>query len=611
MMKYLIPILLLSFHLSFAQRNYIAVITNPEIGPQNNAMNLIGVVEDINKRQNIAHVVVLGNITANGKFDEFIWAQEILDELTSPYFVIGGEKDYLLSEGKGSEIPLLWGDDKNILNEKNYSLVSINTFLPDFPSKKYIGVETESWLADNLSDPKISRLITFSFHPIQIAENSYKFFEMNMNKKIFSFVSKEDKSIMNSSIFEGLYLNRKESWGYLLVSTNKDSIQVTKIFSEEIKTKVKPEIVKSSFAKPLLLESTKSTGFISSGSKLWSASINKTKRTASIYDSDKIYNIFCDGIIVCLNNSGEELWHFETNKRISHPPLIADDLLVVASDDGDIITINATKGSPQQIIGIGERIASGISIIDMTEGGDINKAVIVGTVSGNIYCYDLFTLDPIWTQQLASGSTEICIASSIVNSNEKIFFYDNTGTLYCYSAANGMLIWKIDASKGGWKAVTKILGSQNENRIIIINTNLYLIDGCGNLFCIDALLGTVKWNIKNINANGLIRLNLQQDLILLTKKNTIVSISTKIGKVISETELPLETRDAMITDLLVIDNKMIVGFGDGWVYKIKEKQKVERFFRSSSAPVVSLTNVNGNCLVTDYDGRITLLKLSP
>ena len=131
-MKIFILIFLLSLSISFAQNSKIAVITNPEIGAGSNATNLIQVVVDINNRQNINHVVVIGNITANGKFDEFIWAQEILDELTAPYFIVGGDNDYLLSEGKGSEISLLWGDDKNIFNDKNYLLVCVDTFLPDF-----------------------------------------------------------------------------------------------------------------------------------------------------------------------------------------------------------------------------------------------------------------------------------------------------------------------------------------------------------------------------------------------------------------------------------------------------------------------------------------------
>ena len=84
--------------LCFAQSNYIALITEPQIGTQEAADNLIKVVEDINIRNNISQVIVLGNITANGKFDEFIWAQEILDALKVPYFVVGGEKDYLVKE---------------------------------------------------------------------------------------------------------------------------------------------------------------------------------------------------------------------------------------------------------------------------------------------------------------------------------------------------------------------------------------------------------------------------------------------------------------------------------------------------------------------------------
>jgi outer membrane protein assembly factor BamB len=603
-MKLLIPIFLLSLHLSFAQGNYIAVITNPEIGPQSNAMNLIEVVVEINTRQNIAQVVVLGNITANGKFDEFIWAQEILDELTAPYFVIGGEKDYFLSEGKGSEISLLWGDDKIFLLDQNYSLICLNTLLPSYPDKKYIDIETLSLLRNKLSSLSLNRVITFSFEPLNVAENSQNFYELTLNKKVFSFVGKEDKSVKVKSMYEGLYLNRKDGWGYLLVSTYKDSIQIKKILSEEIKRKAKPEIVKSLFSKPLVLESKESIKFISSGSKLWSVNIDKTKRTTSVYGSDRIYNVFKDGSVICLNNLGVEQWRFETNERIHSPPLIENDLLVLASDDGDIITLNSNSGNPHQIIGIGERISSGFSVIDIEERGDITKAVIVGTVYGNIYCYDLLTLDPLWTQPLNFSGQETSTVSTIVHSDNKIFLVDDKGTLCCFSAVNGMLIWNLEASKGGWRASVKALVSHEANE-----KNIYLFDAAGNLFCVDALLGTVKWNIKNISANGLIRVNSSNELVLPTTNNKVVIVSPKLGKVVSEIELPLESKAEEKTDLLVIGDKIIIGFSDGWVYKIQAKQKAEKFFRGGLAPIVSLTNIDGNCLVIDYDGRMTLLKI--
>jgi outer membrane protein assembly factor BamB len=202
-------------------------------------------------------------------------------------------------------------------------------------------------------------------------------------------------------------------------------------------------------------------------------------------------------------------------------------------------------------------------------------------------------------------NSEISIASSIVHSDNKIFFFDNKGTLYCYSAANGMLIWKLEASNGGWKSREQVSNSQ-----VIIDNNLFLIDTAGNLFCVDALLGKVKWNIKNINANGLIILNDKQDFILPTKNNKVVIVSQKFGQVINEIELPLETSEEAISDLVVIGDNIIVGFSNGWVYKIQAKQKAARFFCGGLAPIISLTNVDGNCLVTDYDGKFTLLNLS-
>lgn len=607
-MKLLIPILLLSLHLSFAQGSFFAVITDPQIGPQSNAMNLLDVVEEINLQQNISHVVVIGNITANGKFDEFVWAQEILDGLTAPYSVVGGEKDYLLSEGKGSEISLLWGDDKFYHSENNYALVCLNSFLPEYPSKKYFGAETLSWLGENLSNSKASHLFTFSYHPIQNAENASQILEELTQNKMFSFIGKEDKSKINNAIFEGLYLNRKDGWGYLLISVKKDSIQIQKILSDEIKKKVKPEILRVAFTKPLVIGTKEQTSFISSGSKVWSVGVKKTKITVSINDSEKIFSTFKSGLTLCMDNQGKEKWRLETNEKLISPPVLEKDLLVVTSDDGDIITINVNTGNPYQIIGIGERITTGVSVIDVEEGRTLTKAAVIGTEFGSLLCYDLYSLDPIWTQQVSGMGESLHLVSNIVSSNNKIFVQDNSGTLYCFSALNGMLIWQIGASKGGWKAVTGSSYSSGQN-LKAINNEVFLIDVSGNLFCVDALLGTVKWNIKNLNANNLIRLSNQNELILPTSKNKIAVVSTRLGKVATEIELPLELKNESITDLVVIGDKMLVGFSNGWVYRIRVKQKSEKFFRGGLAPIVSLTNVDGNCLVTDYDGRFTLLKV--
>jgi len=280
----------------------------------------------------------------------------------------------------------------------------------------------------------------------------------------------------------------------------------------------------------------------------------------------------------------------------------------VSTVDGDILTLNANTGNPYQTIGIGEKITSGISITEIDEAGFKTQALVTGTQYGNIYCYDLITLDPIWTQNLANFGENLSVNSQIAFSNNKIFLLDNEGSLFCLSAVNGMLIWKIPGSKGGWKVFS---GSViwGKNNPVAKGNLLYLVDNSGNLFCIDALLGNPKWDLKNIGSIGKI-INGKDEFILPTKKNTIAFISLKTGKVTKEIEIPFLNKSESITDILIIGEKIIVGSSDGWVYNIKSRQKVEKLFRMGPAPIVSLQNSDGNCLATDYDGNVTLLNVS-
>ena len=583
--------------LCFAQSNYIALITEPQIGTQEAADNLIKVVEDINIRNNISQVIVLGNITANGKFDEFIWAQEILDALKVPYFVVGGEKDYLLSEGKGSEISSLWGDDKKIFYNKNINLVCFNTILPEYSTDNHLSAETLNWLKDIFVKSNSKRIITFSYLPLSKSDNSSNFFKITLDYKLFSFVSKEEKQRSEIPTFEGFYLNRKNDWGYLLISTKKDSVIIKKILGDELKKKTKPEIIKSSFAPITLFKSIKPVQTFSSADVLWEADLEKTIVTSPVTKGDKILAAFKDGTIVCISSEGNEKWRYESHGKIKSSIKTSDDLLIVSTTEGDISTLDINTGPPAQVIGIGEKLA-GIAVADLERN---SKGIVAGTTNGNLYCYNLATLEQVWTNQIS----DVAIIPPVVYSKSKIFFQDKKGTLYCISVNNGLLIWKISAKQGEWKNKS----SNFENNIIAVSNNLFLIDETGNLFCVDALLGMNNWNIKNIEAGGIIQLNDKNDLTVSTNKNKILTISIKSKKIINEIVLPQVVNT--MTDFCVIGNNVLVSYDDGIVYLIKPKQKPEKIFRGSSAPVVSLTNINGNCLITDYDGNFILLKILP
>ena len=308
-------------------------------------------------------------------------------------------------------------------------------------------------------------------------------------------------------------------------------------------------------------------------------------------------------MVICVNKSGEEKWIYQTNGRIYSSLIAEGDLILAATNEGDLLSLNANTGSLVQVIGIGETITSELCVTDIKENGSITKAVVTGTSNGNLYCYDLYTLEPLWINQSANNGTGNRIISSIVGTNNKVFFQDLEGTIYCVSAVNGLLLWL-------WKPPIKNTNPLFKTDIIIEDNNICLIDGGGNFRCIDALLGTEKWNIRNISAMGLIKVNKKTELCIATNKNEILTISTKLGKATTKIGLSAQTKGKIITDFLFIDDKIITGFSEGSVYETKPKQKTRLVFKYSSASIVSLTNIEGKCLVTDYDSNITLLSIT-
>lgn len=65
----------------------------------------------------------------------------------------------------------------------------------------------------------------------------------------------------------------------------------------------------------------------------------------------KVYAIYATG-----EKRGEEKWHYSTGGPISSSPVMVDDLLVVASEDGQVYVLRADNGGLERMITIGSPI---------------------------------------------------------------------------------------------------------------------------------------------------------------------------------------------------------------------------------------------------------------
>jgi outer membrane protein assembly factor BamB len=590
------------------QKTLTAIITNPQIGMEKNVQKLIEIVNDINARDSISFVVVMGNITANGKYDEFLWAQDILDELNVHYNVIGGEKDYLLSEGKGNEISLLWGDDKFFRYVNDDVFIGLNSFKPVYDSKGYYDIETRSFVHQKMNEHlngQIFLIRNYSYsQQISNWEEIVDDLAIPSRKKSSNSINliaiDEDKAKRKTEMPYIALSNSfgdKEEWKYFLIKIKKSGLSKLEVYKSKNGIEVKEEVLNISERLPI--RSTQVIGkeeLQNSTAGIWKIKLEKSIASTPSINNNKICLTSKYGSIICLDNNGKILWEFETNGTIYSSPIIEKDLVVAATNEGDLFTININTGNLYQVIGIGETITSDIALVEIEHNGMKTKGICFGTAEGNFYCYELYSLELIWW----NNGVKKMINSSVVSANGKVLFQDTEGTLYCLSSDNGVLLWK-------WGTKTKVYDPLFKSDLVIDKNSIYFLDFDGDLHCIDLLLGTDKWHIRKIEATAVMELNKSKaELILHSAKNKLLAISLKKEKVIAEIKFPNELKNEIATDINSIDKNIFIGFTNGSVYKTG---KVPENIFWGYAPIISLNELNNNLLVTDYDGNLTLLNL--
>ncbi len=218
------------------QKSLTAIITDPQIGSENGETFLNSVSRDIQKRNGIDRVIILGNLTANGFYDEFEQLKAVLDRMDKEYFVAGGPNDYLLSELNGLEIVQRWGNDRYHLSSNGYVIYIINT-INKFTSNGYVDLETLDWVSNN-SERTDSINLIFSYYSINSkVNNGYKFANNFVVKRLVSISpdqSKQKKKKIEKDEIKTQRLSNSKKWNYQLISLINDSLFYYNVSEKDI-----------------------------------------------------------------------------------------------------------------------------------------------------------------------------------------------------------------------------------------------------------------------------------------------------------------------------------------------------------------------------------------
>ena len=587
---------------SFSQETVTALITDPRIGSQNGNEFLSAIIKDINSRENIEAVIVLGNMTASGKYDEFLSAQSTLSDLNLPFRVIGGPRDIILSEGKGIEINRLLAGGNIYYKSESSDKVYLQTIYGNDPLKTHIPIETINSISSYRSTHK--NILIYSYIPLDDKiDNWFKLSNLFISKNIFIFSSlSSDKKKSASSIknYKGISLTNNKQWAYNIIEENAESIKFYMVNEKNTVPKLIHTFVKNSSESATKIDSLQLLVYNKSTKITNKLNINRTTYSPLILSDNKIFIASKDGLIICRDIEDKVIWKYNTDGIIYSSLLRDKDLTIIITNDGDLFTINTNTGDLVQVIGIGEPVTSDIRLIDLEYNKTKTKGIVFGTAFGNIYCYELYSLEMVWQNHL----TEQSIMAKPVVVNNKIIYQDNDENYYCVNSKNGVLIWK-------WRPEEKSNNVFFQSDVISNGKSVFVTDDNGELHSIDLLLGTENWKKKKLFTSGKFFINSNRKILIIhSKKNKIVLINQSNGKAKKEIKLPDEFKYSLPTCYTENGNNILLGFDNGFICSINKKNILNKILFAGTAPIISLLKIGEKEYITNnLDGKVIQFTL--
>ncbi|HSA96426.1 MAG TPA: PQQ-binding-like beta-propeller repeat protein [Acidobacteriota bacterium] len=145
-----------------------AWLSDTHVGSDRGAADLRASVADINKHGGFAFVLVTGDVTEMGLYDNFRAVKDILDGLRVPYHIIPGNHDTKWSDSGGSDFRRIWGDDRFVFEEGGFRFIG----LAEGPVLKmgdgHFAPQDVRWLDERLTEsgPRETPTVFVSHYPL-------------------------------------------------------------------------------------------------------------------------------------------------------------------------------------------------------------------------------------------------------------------------------------------------------------------------------------------------------------------------------------------------------------------------------------------------------------
>lgn len=589
-----------------------AFISDTHIGSPNGSAeeDLRRTVRDINAMNDVAFVVLTGDITELGTNEEIKLARQILDSLDIPWYIIPGNHDTGWSESGGVMFTTVFGYDKFSFEFNGIKFLGCASGPYVRMSDGHVPRDAVNWLDKELKKVKKNQPVIFLNHyPIDNGlDNWYEITDRLRKHNTWAILCGHGHAnrAMNFEDIPGVMgrsnLRAKDNeGGYNLVDVRNDSILFTvrrPVSGNERKwTGVKIESRNYEQEKKFPRPDYSINGKYSQVKKAWEFSSDANIISTPAVANERVFVGNQNGVMTCFSlKDGKPLWKFRTEGSIFSSPAVANGKLVFGSGDGNVYCVDVNKGKliwkyKTAASVLGSPVINGDTVFI---GGSDHSYLALSSQNGQL----------IWKFVGLEGP----VVSTPLLYQDRIVFGAWDRHLYALNRSNGNLLWK-------WNNGSSVPNYSPASCIPVASDNvIYVMAPDRVVSAIDAVNGKTLWRSKDGGVRESIGISADGKWIYgKSMQDTIVAYAASREQQSAAWKLHAGFGYEHVPSMLIEkDGHVFFGTKSGVVYCIDPTERKVVWAHKIDNSMVNTVRVlsKSQLVVTTMDGKLVLLNIS-
>jgi len=597
-----------------------AWLSDTHVGSDRGADDLRAAVADINATKGLSFILVTGDITEMGSFEELRQAKSILGGLRLPYHIIPGNHDTKWSESGATDFSQLWGSDRFVFSSGGFRFIGLAQGPIMRMGDGHWAPQDVRWLDKLLAekDAKDKPAVFVTHYPLDESIANW-YVVLDKLKTIPTTVVLVGHGHRNRVMdFEGVpgvmsrsILGTKDvAPGYTVVEIGAKAMT----FSERTGSKTLPpwhtiELDKSRVptaagvwetgaeegkAGPPPRPDFSVNGLYPNVRIRWQYDAGWTIASSAAVSGETIVVGDASGVVraLCIAD-GSVAWELKSKGPVYSTPDVGGGRVVFGATDGSVYALDAVTGelawkvgTPRPIVAC-PRIADGI--------------VFIGSSDSVFRALDRATGQAVWNHEGIEGFVE----TRPLVADGKVVFGAWDGRLYALDEKTGQLAWKWQADR------PSPLYSPAACWPVAANRRVFIVAPDKRMTAIDLATGQEVWRTDRWSVRE--SLGLSEDgkrVYVRTTQDVITAVLTAADKpeTVWETNAGFgyDINSAMLVEK---DGVVFCGTKNGLLLALDAATGAVKWkHRVGVALLNTVTPLSGReVAVTDFDGRVSLV----